>query len=35
VKHWRYKPYELDGKPVKIETRITINFEFPSDAPSR
>lgn len=35
VKHWRYKPYELDGKPVKIETRITINFKFPSDAPSR
>jgi len=29
VKRWRYKPYELDGKPVKIETRITINFKFP------
>jgi TonB family protein len=29
VKHWRYKPYELDGKPVKNETRITINFKFP------
>ena len=34
VKYWRYKPYELDGKPVKIETRITINFKFPSRAPS-
>ena len=29
VKHWRYKPYELDGKPVKNETRITIDFKFP------
>jgi TonB family protein len=29
VKTWRYKPYQLDGKPVKIETRITINFKFP------
>jgi protein TonB len=29
VKHWRYKPYELDGKPVKKETRITIDFTFP------
>ena len=35
VKHWRYKPYELDGKPVKTETRITIDFKFPSDAGSR
>ncbi len=35
VKHWRYQPYELDGKPVKKETRITIDFKFPSDAGSR
>jgi TonB family protein len=35
VKHWRYKPYELDGKPVKKETKITIDFKFPSDAGSR
>jgi TonB family protein len=35
VKSWRYKPYELDGKAVKNETRITIEFKFPSDAPSR
>jgi TonB family protein len=32
VKHWRYQPYELDGKPLKKETRITIDFKFPSDA---
>jgi TonB family protein len=35
VKHWRYKPYQLDGKPVKNETRITIDFKLPSDVPSR
>jgi TonB family protein len=35
VKHWRYQPYELDGKPVKKETKITIDFKFPSDAGSR
>jgi len=29
VKHWRYKPYVLDGKPVKNETRITVDFKFP------
>jgi TonB family protein len=35
VKHWRYKPYELDGKPVKNDTRIRVDFKFPSDAASR
>ena len=35
VKHWRYKPYVLDGKPVKNETRITIDFKLPSNAASR
>ncbi len=29
VKHWRYKPYELEGKPVKKETRISVDFKFP------
>jgi len=23
----RYQPYLLDGKPAKIETNITVNFE--------
>jgi TonB family protein len=35
VKHWRYKPYELDGKPVKNDTRIKVDFKLPSDAASR
>ncbi len=29
VKHWRYQPYVRDGKPVKNETRITIDFKLP------
>jgi TonB family protein len=29
VKHWRYKPFELDGKPVKSEIRINVEFKFP------
>ncbi len=28
VKQWRYKPYELDGKPVKSEVTIEVNFHF-------
>jgi len=27
VKKWRYQPYLLDGKPVEVETNITVNFE--------
>jgi TonB family protein len=30
VKRWRYKPYELDGKPVKNEIRINVDFKYPS-----
>jgi TonB family protein len=26
VRKWRYKPYSLDGKPVEVETQITVNF---------
>ena len=29
VKQWRYTPYELDGKPVKNETTIKIDFKLP------
>ena len=35
VKRWRYRPFELDGKPVKNEVRIGVEFRFPSDAASR
>jgi protein TonB len=26
VKQWRYKPYLLNGEPVEVDSRITINF---------
>ncbi len=29
VKQWRYQPFLLDGKPVKTETSITIDFKLP------
>jgi TonB family protein len=29
VKHWRYKPFELDGKPVKKEIRINVDLKYP------
>lgn len=35
VKHWRYKPYVLDGKPVKNAIRVNIDFKFPSNTTSR
>jgi TonB family protein len=35
VKHWRYKPYQLDGKPVKNEITVNVAFKFPSDAALR
>ena len=28
VKQWTYKPYLLDGKPVEVDTTITMNFNF-------
>lgn len=29
VGHWQYKPFELDGKPVKNEIGIKIDFKLP------
>jgi protein TonB len=26
VRDWRYRPYILNGTPVEVETRITVNF---------
>lgn len=26
VRQWRYRPYVLNGEPVEVETRITVNF---------
>jgi TonB family protein len=35
VKHWRYKPFNLDGKPVKNEIGVSVEFKLPSEAASR
>jgi TonB family protein len=29
VKQWKYRPYLLNGKPVSIQTLITVNFRLP------
>jgi TonB family protein len=29
VQQWRYKPYELNGTPVKMKTKITLDFRIP------
>ena len=29
VKQWKYKPYLLNGEPVEVETRVTVNFTLP------
>ncbi len=29
VKHWRYSPSTLDGKPIEVQKRITIVFKLP------
>ena len=33
VSQWRYAPYRLNGKPVKLSTDITIEFKLPHDSP--
>lgn len=35
VERWRYTPYQLDGRPVKTETTITVDFKLPSGTPIR
>lgn len=27
VREWRWKPYKLNGRPVKMETQVVVNFE--------
>lgn len=29
VKHWRYQPYQLNGQPVKNDTKIVVEFTLP------
>jgi TonB family protein len=34
VKQWKYKPYLLNGEPVEVETRVTVNFTLPEKRPA-
>lgn len=27
-KQWKYKPYLLNGRPVKVETQVIVNFQL-------
>jgi TonB family protein len=29
VKQWRFKPRQVDGHPVEMQTRVTLNFRLP------
>jgi TonB family protein len=29
VRQWRYQPYSVDGRPVEMQTRVTIRFTLP------
>lgn len=29
VRQWRYRPFVLDGKPIRMQTQVTLNFKAP------
>lgn len=31
VRQWRYRPYRLNGKPIEVETQITVRFVLGAD----
>lgn len=33
LRQWKYKPYLLNGEPVEVETRVTVNFTLPEKRP--
>lgn len=33
VRQWKYNPYLLNGEPVEVETRVTVNFTLPEKRP--
>jgi TonB family protein len=35
VKQWEYKPYLLNGEPVDVETKVTINFTLAGSPPAQ
>lgn len=35
VKQWKYKPYSLNGNPVEVETKVTVNFTLAEESPAQ
>jgi protein TonB len=31
VRQWKYRPYVLNGKPVEVDTQMTVNFMLSSN----
>jgi protein TonB len=29
LRHWRFRPIIIDGKPTQVESRVSMNFQFP------
>jgi protein TonB len=29
VRQWRYRPFLLDGKPIRMQTQVTLKFKAP------
>jgi protein TonB len=29
LRHWRFRPIIIDGKPTQVESRVGMNFQFP------
>lgn len=34
VKQWKYQPYLLNGEPIEVETKVTVNFTLADKAPA-
>jgi len=28
LRHWRFKPIMVDGKPTQVESKVSMNFQF-------
>ena len=29
VSQWKYKPYQVNGRPTEVQTEITVDFKLP------
>jgi periplasmic protein TonB len=35
IRQWRWKPYELNGQAVEVDTVVTLNFKLQPNSPKR